>query len=91
MTYKRLTLAALGAAAALALGAAPALASDTGYHQNPNASVAGQCHGAFGAFTHHFAFSSFVPSVDAHQDIGTHGGGSAANPNAEPSETSEAC
>ena len=85
MTYRRLLLAALGSAAALALGAAPALASDGGYHQNPNASVDGACHGAFGAFSHNFAFSSFVPPVDAHQDIGTHGGGSASNPNAENS------
>jgi hypothetical protein len=81
-------MAALGA---MAISAAPALASDDGYHQNPNASVAGACHGAFGAFSHNFAFTTFVPSVDAHLDFGTHGGGSATNPNAEPSETSEAC
>ena len=91
MNHRRLLVAAIASLGAAALSTAPALAGDTGYHQNPNASVAGQCHGAFGAFSHNFAFSSFVPPVDAHQDFGTHGGGSASNPNAEPSETSEAC
>ncbi|HET9781987.1 MAG TPA: hypothetical protein VFR33_09425 [Candidatus Dormibacteraeota bacterium] len=91
MTYRRLLLAAIGSIAAVALTGAPALASDTGYHQNPNANVNGACHGAFGAFSHHFIFSpGFVPPVDAHQDIGSHGGGSATNPNAEGSESSDA-
>ena len=91
MKHRRLLVAAFATVVGMALSAAPAMASDIGYHQNPNASVSGQCHGAFGAFSHNFAFSSFVPPVDAHQDFGTHGGGSASNPNAEPSETSEAC
>ncbi|HET7338214.1 MAG TPA: hypothetical protein VFK22_01585 [Candidatus Dormibacteraeota bacterium] len=89
MTYRRLLLAAIGAIATLAVSGAPALAGDTGYHQNPNASVNGACHGAFGAFSHNFEFSSFVPPLDAHQDIGTHGGGSSTNPNAEGSESSD--
>lgn len=83
MKNTRFLVAVLAALAGLALGAGPALADDTGYHANPNASAEGQCHGAFGAFSHNFEFSSFVPSVDAHQDFGTHGGGSSTNPNAE--------
>ena len=85
MRQRRFLVAAMGMAAGLALSAVPVLASDSGYHQNPNSSAEGQCHGAFGAFSHNFAFSSFVPPVDAHQDFGTHGGGSANNPNAEKS------
>lgn len=89
MSYRRFLIAALVSLAALTVGAAPALADSTGYHNNPNASVSGQCHGAFGAFSHHFAFTSFIPPVDAHQDFGQHGGGSASNPNAEMSEASD--
>lgn len=90
MKHRRLLLAAIASVGAMAVSAAPALASDTGYHQNPNASVNGACHGAFGAFSHNFAFTSFVPPQDAHADFGTHGGGSATNPNAEGSEVSDA-
>lgn len=85
MKYRRMLLAACVSVAGMALASAPVLASDIGYHANPNASIEGQCHGAFGAFSHNGVYSSFIPSVDAHADkaAGTNGGGNVYNPNAE--------
>lgn len=79
-------LLALSTTAALGLSGVSALASDDGYHASPNASLEGRCHGAFGAFSHHFAFSpGFQPNTDAHGDIATgmNGDGNVFNPNAE--------
>ena len=48
-------LAVLAIAVSLLFGMSSAVsADDTGYHLNPNASCDGG-HGAFGAFSHHFA------------------------------------
>ena len=86
MKNGRFLVAAIGSITAVMLSAAPALADDTGYHANPNASVDGQCHGAFGAFSHNFQFSpDFQPPTDAHADkaAGLNGDGNLFNPNAE--------
>jgi hypothetical protein len=51
MRHPRLAAATVTVVALVTLGgAAPALASSTGYHANENASECGQYHGAFGAF-----------------------------------------
>ena len=57
-------------AMALAVGGITAVASDDGYHANGNSCDAG--HGAFGAFSHHFAANGGVNwiAADAKEDGG---------------------
>lgn len=82
------------AAMALTIGGISVAAADSGYNANLNASVSGACHGAFGAFSHHFAFSTgFQPPTDAHSDkaLGLNGDGNVYNPNSEVNSADVNC